>query len=294
MSSGYSSVAYARTFSETVLDLPACRGNLLVRSVPGTSHRDACGCYPLFSCANWDSFPADIGALPTDLLTVSMVVSPFSPFSEVELRALFPLVRPLSAHYLVDLNSNSAPSRHHRRKLRSARPGVEIALVDDPASALDAWLSLYEVLVAKHDVRGLRRFSRTIFSAQLQVPGTVLIAARKDGRWLGIDWYYQDGASVFSHLSAYSAEGYQLSISYPMMAAAIDYFRGRASILDIGGAPAGDGAKGIADFKSGWTNLTAPSWFCGRALKLQDYLTISDGVPPERESFFPCYRRSDY
>jgi len=197
---------------------------------------------------------------------------------------------------LIDLGAGAAPhpTKHHRRKLRQARPGVEIAPIAEPAAALEDWIALYDVLVEKHGIKGIRRFSRETFAKQLRVPGVLLIGAHKEGRLLGIDWYYQEADHVFAHLSAYSDEGYALSISYPMMAAAIDHFRSRASVIDLGGAPRLGAATGVADFKKGWATRTAPAYFCGKALLLRDYLAMNGGIPPEEESFFPFYRRGDY
>jgi Acetyltransferase (GNAT) domain len=298
MRQGYASFEYAQSFggNQAVLALPDCGGHLLVRAVPDTGFKDASGCYPFFSCTNWPAFASGIAGLPHDLLTVSMVLSPFCTLSEGKIGALFEAVRPLGEHYLIDLGAGAAPrpAKHHRRKLREARPGVEIAPIAEPAAALEDWVALYNVLVEKHSIKGIRRFSHAIFAKQLQVPGALLIGARKEGRLLGIDWYYQEADHVFAHLSAYSDEGYALSISYPMMAAAIDHFQGRASVIDLGGAPRLGAAKGIADFKSGWATRTAPAYFCGKAPRLNDYLAMNGSIPPEEESFFPFYRRGDY
>jgi hypothetical protein len=298
MRQGYASFEYAQSFAgnPAVLALPECDGHLLIRPVPDTGFKDASGCYPFFSCANWLAFASDIARLPHDLLTVSMVLSPFCTLSEGKIRAFFEAVRPLGEHYLIDLGTGAAPqpARHHRRKLRQARPGVEIAPIAEPAAALEDWVALYDLLAEKRSVKGIRRFSHETFSKQLQVPGTLLIGARKEGRLLGIDWYYQEAEHVFAHLSAYSDEGYALSISYPMMAAAIDHFRSRASVIDLGGAPRLGAAKGISDFKSGWATRTVPAYFCGMAPRLDDYLAMNGGIPPEEERFFPFYRRDDY
>jgi hypothetical protein len=296
-SQGYASLAYARSFAEwgEPFALPGSGGHLLRRPIPGGGAYDAAGCYPLFACPRWDRLADDLKQLPAGLVTVSLVTDPFSPLAAAELASLFDVVRPLGEHYLVDLATHAEPSRHHRRKLREATPGLEIAVAAEPSDALDDWVALYDTLTRKRGIAGLRRFSRAIFAAQLAVPGTVLIAARLDGRLLGIDWYIQDGARVFAHLSAYSDEGYDHSVSYPLMAAAIAHFRTHAAVLDLGGAPsvAAANAGGIAAFKSGWSNRTLPSYFCGSVLMQDEYRRLCGGEP-KADAFFPLYRRGEF
>ena len=52
---GYLSQEYAAAFAEfgTARRLPRSGGWLIERPIAGTDDRDAMGCYPLFSCADW-------------------------------------------------------------------------------------------------------------------------------------------------------------------------------------------------------------------------------------------------
>jgi hypothetical protein len=72
---GYLHPAYAaslRDWGEPLM-LPRSGGWLLAREVPGTSDRDAIGCYPLFTCRNWEQLGEDIAALDDSLVAVSLV-----------------------------------------------------------------------------------------------------------------------------------------------------------------------------------------------------------------------------
>jgi hypothetical protein len=226
------------------------------------------------------------------------VTDPFCPLSAGKLGEIFPVVRRLGEHFIVDLTEPAAgsPGRHHRRKLRRTTPGIEIGVVEHPATLLDEWVGLYDTLSRKHGIRGLRQFSRGIFAAQLEVPGAVIFTARHGDRLLGADWYFRDAERVFAHLSAYSEEGYRFSVSYPMMAAAIEHFRTRAAVLDLGGAPSlsANRGTGLASFKSAWATRTLPSYLCGVALMPEEYRRLSGGRNPSDTDFFPHYRRGDY
>jgi hypothetical protein len=297
---GYASREYAQSFGEwgEVLPLAGSGGHLLMRPVAGSAQRDAGGCYPIFSCVRWSELASDLKHLPADLVSLTLVTDPFCPLAEGELRQMFRIVRLLGEHYLVDLTNPAArsPSRHHRRKLRDTAPEIEIAIVEHPPALLDDWIGLYETLSQKRGIRGLRRFSRAIFAAQLAAPGTVVFTARLDGRLLGADWYFQDEDRVFAHLSAYAEEGYERSVSYPMMAAAIEHFSTGASVLNLGGAPSVSASNrdGVAAFKAGWSTRTLPSYLCGIDLVPDEYRRLGDGQPPSEIEFFPHYRRGEY
>jgi hypothetical protein len=295
---GYASRGYAQSLAPwgQIWPLPASGGSLLLRPIPGGAERDASGCYPVFSCPRWPGLAGDLRQLPPDLVALSLVTDPFCPLAVAELKAMFGFVRLLGDHYLVDLTAAPPPSRHHRRKLREAPAGLDIALAGNPSALLDDWVLLYDMLSRKRGIRGLRRFSRQIFAAQLAVPGTVVFVAELAGRLLGLDWYYQDQDRVFAHLSAYSEEGYQHSVSYPLMAAAIAHFRTRASVLDLGGAPAVavSNSGGIAAFKAGWSTRTLPSYLCGSVLMHDEYLRLSGGRTASADAFFPHYRRGEF
>jgi Acetyltransferase (GNAT) domain len=297
---GYRSREYARSLGGwgEVLALDGCGGHVLLRQVRNSVWRDGTGCYPIFSCRRWSALEDDVKQLPPDLISLTLVTDPFCPLAEPELRQIFRVVRPMGEHYIVDLPSLSAgwPSRHHRRKLREVPPDVEIAIVDDPPALLDDWSALYDTLSQRHGIRGIRRFSPAIFGAQLDVPGAVIFAAWLSDRLLGMDWYFQDGERVFAHLSAYSEEGYRCSVSYPMMAAAIDHFKTRASALDLGGTPSvsASDSGGLIAFKAGWATRALPSYLCGVDLLPDEYERLSGGRFSSEGNFFPYYRRDEY
>lgn len=302
---GYAHPGYAASFSTLArgFELPACGGQLLLRDIAGLPAVDASGSYPVFSCREPAALAEDVASLPQrlqqPLVTLTLVPDPLQDFSRPDLQAVFPIVRPLGEHYVVDLEAKPRKvSSHHRRKLRQAASSrVELRIETDPLAFLPHWIALYQVLIEQVRIRGIRRFSPEIFAGMLAVPGTVLFTAWDGDALLGADWYYQDGDRVYAHLSAYTAEGYVCSVSYPLMDAALGWFSTRARLLDIGGVPgvaASSSSGGLAHFKAGWSNQRRPAWLCGRDFDRKAYLQLSGGRKPSADEFFPHHRIHDY
>lgn len=299
MTQGYASKAYARSFAEgaEIMLLAGCRGYLLLRPIAGSLYRDAAGCYPVFCCEAWRSLAGDLQKLPGDLVTLTLVTDPFCDLSRADLADTFDIVHPLSDHYIIDLASHQKPAHHHQRKIRQAlRSGSRIVIEDEPAAFLQRWLDLYSTLIARRGITGLRRFSPSIFAAQLEVPGAAIVSCWSGTTLLGADWYYQQGERVYAHLSSYSEEGYAIGASYGMLAAAIDYFKPRASVIDLGGVPrlTGSGTEGLQHFKSGWTKCTLSTYLCGIEGMPDEYRRLNGGRMPAASEFFPLYRLGDY
>jgi hypothetical protein len=290
--SGYHSAAYAASLAALgrIVPLGKTGGFVIEREIAGSAAVDLMGPYPLFSCTHWDALGEALAGLGADAVSLTLVTDPFCPLSAGQLAAIFPLCRPLHDHYLIDLDAPPALSRHHQRKLRGAG-AVELRAGPAQASDLDDWARLYEVLIARKSIEDLRKFDRESFRHQLSVPGAHLVSAWEQGEMLGADLYYPDRGRVFAHLSAYSDTGYAQSVSYPMMGHAIEYFRGKAEFIDLGGVPAG-AASGLSEFKAGWTAVTRPSHLCGKVLNPARYAELCKGLA--ETAYFPAYRQSDF
>jgi hypothetical protein len=294
---GYRSAAYAAALGAfgTPVALGRTGGRALLRPIPGSGRADLAGPYPLFCCADWEALgPALAGPLPGDPVTLTLVADPFCPLPPETLGGLFDICRPLHDHWLIDLALPLAPSRHHRRKLRGAGAARIDAGPADPAFGPD-WARLYRGLALRKGITDRRAFDDTSLAAQLAVPGAHLVVARDGGgQVLGADLYYLDGAVAHAHLSAYAPEGYAQSVSYPMIAAAAEYFRPCAAIIDLGGTPAVEAGReggGVGHFKQGWTRLSRPSHLCGRILDPAAYARLSGAA---RTAWFPAYRAGEY
>lgn len=294
---GYRSAAYAAAMATSgqPRSLGRTGGLILSRPIRDCCRVDLAGPYPIFCCGDWSALGTALASpLPGDPVALTIVVDPFCPLDRTELAPMFDVCRPFNDHWVIDLGRPLAPSGHHRRKLRKAGPARIEAAPADPESGAE-FARLYRTLIARHDIRDLRAFDEASLTRQLAVPGAHLVTAWKDSeagsRLIGATIYYLDGPHVYLHLSAFDPEGYDRSISYPMIVAAADYFSGCARYLDLGGAPTADLGGGLARFKRGWTTLTRPSHLCGKVLDPAAYAVLAG---PVETGYFPAYREGEF
>ena len=297
---GYLHARYAEAFSEfgTPMFLPRCRGWLLRRRIPGSSREDATGCYPVFACDRWDALQEDVRTLAGDLVSLTIVTDPFATIGPDSLRRCFDSVVPFKEHFVVDLKERAVNpvSRHHRRYAAKAFRALTIDRCDSPIEFLDEWVALFDLLVRKHHLRGMRAFSRQSFARQLTVPGVAMFRASKDGVTVGLHVWYAQSDVAYAHLGATSAEGSASMASYGLYAAAIDWFAPRVRWLSLGGA-AGTAEKagdGLAFFKRGWSTGTRPVYVCGRILDARGYADLTIKRGSTGEDYFPEYRRGEF
>jgi hypothetical protein len=298
---GYRSFEYAHSLAEfgTPRHLAHCDGWVLERPIRGTSSRDATGCYPLFSCRDWSALGADLAELRGDLVCVSLVTDPFGRYDLQALQDCFPdKCIPFKPHLVADLRR--APrefvSKHHRYYARRALALVDIERCRNPEAHLDEWVALYDALIARHQLRGVRAFSREAFRGQLATPGIAMIRARCDGETVGAHlWMLQDGIG-YSHLAASSTRGYEMNVAYALYWSALELFAEEARWIDFGagaGLSAAD-ADGLTQFKRGWANETRPTFFCGRVLDQTRYQAATAAHRADATGYFPAYRAGEY
>jgi hypothetical protein len=257
------------------------------------------GCYPLFSCVDWSGLKADLDELAADLISVSVVTDPFGSFDAQDLRSCFThKVVPYKAHFVADLRRPPGEfvTKHHRYYADRARGLVEIERCDRPNHFLDEWVSLYDHLVVRHHLSGIKAFSRHAFSLQLTIPGAVMLRAIHDGQTVGAHLWYVEDEVVYSHLAAANAVGYDLHVSYALYWFALATFAHQAVWIDFG-AGAGvhsDGTDGLSWFKRGWATETRPTYLCGRIFDHAGYAhaLAARGLP--ESDYFPAYRRGEF
>jgi hypothetical protein len=298
---GYAHTNYAASLAEfgSPLLLSASGGWILERSIPGTLHRDAMGCYPLFSCADWSRLPEDIESLSEELVSLVLVTDPFGDYTEEGLSHTFKdLVVPFKEHFVVDLAV--APETflhsHHRR---NARKALEVVSVEEcsAADSIHEWLNLYANLVTRHDIRGIARFSQASFALQSKVPGAVMLRAIHEGRTVGMTWWFVSGGVGYYHLGAFSDEGYQQRASFALFWRALELFRADGlRWLDLGaGAGVANGAQdGLSRFKRGWSNGTRMAYLCGRIFDRSRYEQIAEAKGTQTTDYFPAYRQGEF
>jgi hypothetical protein len=168
---------------------------------------------------------------------------------------------------------------------------VNVSRCNSPSDHLTELCDLYAQLCHRHNIRGLRAFSKEAFQIQLAIPGAVMFRATADEEVVGLHLWYKQGDVAYAHLGATSEKGYSLMASYALYWASMEYFRDRVRELDLG-ASAGYGsgvADGLTRFKRGWSNGTRTVYFCGRVLNKAQYVKLAS-QKIGRSDFFPTYR----
>jgi hypothetical protein len=299
--SGYLHRGYADSFAEmgTTRELSHCGGWLVERVIPGSDFLDAMGCYPIFACRQWTSLPLDLTPLADQLVSLSLVADPFGEFTEDDLGRWFDLVRPYKQHYVTDLSRwvDHRMPRRHRRNTASALESVQLETCSEPLHMLEDWITLYDQLIERHGITGIKAFSRESFRKQLGVPGLVMFKASADGHVVGLHLWYVQGDVAYGHLGATSARGYELMTSYALYWYAIEQLRGCVRWLDLGGEPDVSEAgsrDGLRQFKKGWSTGVRQAYLCGRIFQPDVYARLVSRNGIGSTSYFPGYRRSEH
>lgn len=299
---GYLSSLYAYSLSEfgSPLLLPRSRAWILERSINGFPWKDAMGCYPLFGCQDWLQLPLDLDEISHDFVCLSVVTDPFGHYGVEYLQQCFrDLVIPYKEHFVIDLNlpKEKFVSKHHWRNADKALKSLDVERCDFPIQFLNDWVELYDNLIRKHRIKGIRAFSLSSFSKQLKVPGIVAFRAVYEQITVGMLLWYIQGEVGYYHLGAYTDRGYTLRASFALFWIAIQYF---AEIglqwlsLGAGAGLTSNIQDGLSRFKHGWSTGTRVAYLCGRIFNHTRYEEImrTKGIPLNK--YFPAYRRGEF
>jgi len=141
---GYLSPQYAESLREFGLPrlLPLSGGWVLQRNIPGSVEFDAMGCYPLFSCRDWNHLAEDLTELENEVVCLSVVPEPFDDFREDVLRKAFPdKLVVLKQRFVVDLTKTPETfvSKHHQYYARKALRVITVEVVTPIRLEFDYW-----------------------------------------------------------------------------------------------------------------------------------------------------------
>jgi hypothetical protein len=298
---GYWHPLYADSLSEFALvrHLPLSDGSILVRHIPGSEYRDAMGCYPLFVCRDWSGLGADLEGTGKDLVSLTAVTDPFGEYDEALLRRVFTdRIIPFKEHFVTDLSRplQETVSKHHRYYSRKALKVLSLEVCSRPDLQLDEWLTLYTNLVSRHNLTGIKAFSRESFARQLSVPGIVMFRAVHQGCTIGAHLWYVHADKAYSHLAAFSEAGYDLMAAYALYWFALEYFASRkVRWLEIGaGAGISSADKdGLSRFKRGWSTGTRMAYLCGRIFDQAAYDRLAQERGILETDYVPAYRHGE-
>ena len=297
---GYAHHDYAISLKEfgEPRKLPNCGGWILVRAISGTPYKDAMGCYPLFSCRNWERLHEDLEQVGPDLVSLSLVTDPLSGVDPAYLNRCFDFVKPFKTHYIIDLIRplESFIGKVHRKNARKTLELMDVEICMEPAEYLDEWIKLYENLISKHNMKGINAFSPECFKIQLAMPGMVMFLARREREIIGATLVLKQEKAAYFHLSAFTSEGYKIRASYGTHWAALVYGLEKGiRYFNLGGT-AGikeDPKDGLGEFKRGWSNEYRTAYFCGRIFDHDKFKLLCQLYTISDVEYFPPYRSAE-
>ena len=297
---GYGHQNYAASLMEfgTLHELSRSGGWILKREIPGFHYWDAMGCYPLFACDDWSQISYDFADISGEIVSISLVADPFGNYTAPLLQECFDKVLTFKEHFIVDLDipSKDVVTKHHRYYARKSLRGLTVECVTDPVQFTEEWIGLYDNLIERHHLKGIKSFSRKAFALQLSVPGIVMFRASEGDTAVGAHLWYQQREVAYSHLLSLNPRGYDLMASYALYWSALDYFSDKVRWLDLGGMAGlrGDSPSGLDSFKKGWSTGTKKAYFCGRIFNHDHYKEITAAKGVNTTEYFPAYRTGEF
>lgn len=292
---GYLHPGYAESFVEAgeVRHLRRSGAWLLTRTIPGSDRADALIGYPQLVCRDWRALAEDLTetAALADVVTVSALTDPLARIDEEILRPAFPdVVRVEAQHHVADLVT-FWPAREHRRAVRRALQFVDIDIEDAPRGRLDQWLGLSDELPGL----GSLELTRTALERQLALPGCVGFTALAEDGPVAMAIVFVSGETAHLHALTSSAAGHALQARFALIQAIVEDMAGRGLyLLDLGATPESGGvaeaAQDEAAFRDGWTDLTRPSYRCGRIVDRVAYDELAAAAGTTGSAIFPAYR----
>lgn len=279
---------------DTVTSIPSWKQYVVRRSVGDVASVcgvDAAGCYPVSPFEEDIDLLAGFEALRSQgCVSVVIVADPVLRPCDRQLSDAFDICRPFKTHYLYDRRKGPVRySKHHRYEVR--RAGADVRKID-LAEHLDEWVSLYCDLVQRHSITGSAAFSDRALKAMSRIDGLVTFGAFVDDQMVACHLWLRAGETVHSHLAASNSVGRGCGAAYSLYDRAIRHFAD-AKMIDFGGA-AGlieDPRNGLARFKRGFANASAPTYLCGKILDRKRYDMLSAAMEtPRKMDYFPAYR----
>ena len=159
INSGYLHPLYAQSLNEfgEPFELPASKGWILSRPIPGTILFDGMGCYPIFACPDWSGLEKDLNWVGNQLVSLSLVTDPFGAYNHLELQRYFKdLARPYKEHFVVDLQQrpNEFVAPHHQRNVRKALEMVKVEICNEPIQSWTIGTLCTIILIERHHITG--------------------------------------------------------------------------------------------------------------------------------------------
>ena len=297
---GYLHPLYAQSFTNIgePLFLPRCKGWLIKRQIPGTFLYDAMGPYPLFFCEDWQSLIDDLKALADQLISVSFVIGPFSEIPIKTFMEYFDQFYVYKEHYIYDTNLSLTEtiSKYRIRDARRALRNLTVEHKVSPDINLVEWTNLYNHLIKRHNITGIRSFSKDCFAKQLAIPNTHYFRALLKDEIVGGNIFFIQRNVAYGHLLALTPLGYKLGASHAIKWIAIQDLSNIVRWINFGGGTSrkSEQTTGLDQFKQSWTNTKKETHFCGKIFHNEIYHHLARINGLEDRNWFPSYRYNDF
>jgi len=293
---GYGDARFAASLSQfgTPVALRHSGANiLLVRDIE-RNHLDAVGPYPLLSCPRPQLLVEDLDQLRSlGAITFTAVLDPLQPAVLPDDRLA--VLRPFKTHFLtVPSSPATRPSRHHQREIRSALRSVTVHVEAGVEADLEEWLRLWDHLVARHRLTGMRAGSRETFAAQFALSGAIVMWASCAGDRVAAQLVLVSDEVVYAHLAVASTIGRESRAMYALDATLVELFEGQGRTIHWGGGSgAVDVEDGLTAYKRGWANATRQAQLLGAILDSSEYARLGGQVVASPLDWFPAYSDAD-
>jgi hypothetical protein len=286
----YASLEYACAFGYGAFDVAEWGTAVLIRDIPSSDWQDALGCYPLAAIHSQADLEAGLDRLRSaGLISIALVPDPITSPSPEKLAKSFSICRPFKTHYIIDRNLAPRLSQTHRRWMRKAERMCTIERVMLEETLAD-WLRLYDLIVTRHEINDVQRFSPKYFSALARMAEVEAFSASVEEGIVAMALWVRGPGVVYYHLGASNEKGYRTQAMYGIFTAAQEYFRDYPLIHLGGGAGTAESESGLANFKRGFANREMAAYFCGSVLDAERYSLLAGSRASA--SFFPAYRQA--
>jgi hypothetical protein len=187
-------------------------------------------------------------------------------------------------------------SKGHRRSARRALRNLEVEMLVSPKIDLYEWVQLYEDLIRRHQIKGIRAFSKNSFQKQLAIPNTIYFRVIHKGNVVGGNIFFIQDDVAYAHLSAFSDEGYNLGAPYAVKWFALQQLPQFVQWVNFGGSTntSQENPTGLDYFKMGWSSQTGKSYFCGKILDEEKYTEMVNRWQAFDTTWFPAYRLGEF
>jgi hypothetical protein len=291
----YCSKKYAEGFKAIGMDpiyLPNNDIWVVKRPIPGTDLYDAANCYPVFPFSKNTDFSIDIDTFKQhNIISLVLVSDIFTQNACSNIIDQFNHIQEYKPHYIVDLKANEINyTSHHRQYVKKANLSCEVKLIS-LKEYLNEWIELYNVLIDKHLLTGVHKFSKSFFAEIATLEKLYMIGAFIEKKLVSAMLWIEYDGFIYSFLGASSSEGYDKMCAYAVYDYSIKYFKEKNfKAIDLGGgAGVQTSSAGLSFFKKGFSNKELNCYIYGMIIDHEAYINLSKDKN-NNIKFFPLYR----